>query len=77
MARTDYVALLARMQPAVERFERIVRPRAFGLANDWGEDADRADLSCPRDYYLAHSAGPYSAGHRDPPACSRPDATAL
>jgi hypothetical protein len=37
MARTDYVALVARMQPAVERFERLVRPRAFWLANDWAK----------------------------------------
>ena len=37
MARTDYVALVARMQPAVERFERHVRPRALWLANDWAK----------------------------------------
>jgi hypothetical protein len=37
MARADYVALMARMQPAVERFERLVRPRAFWLANDWAK----------------------------------------
>ena len=37
MARTDYVALVARMQPAVERFERIVRPRALWHANDWAK----------------------------------------
>jgi hypothetical protein len=37
MARADYVALVARMQPAVERFERIVRPRALWLANDWAK----------------------------------------
>jgi hypothetical protein len=37
MARSDYVALMARMQPAVERFERIVRPRALWLANDWAK----------------------------------------
>ena len=37
MARVDYVALMARMQPAVERFERLVQPRAFWLANDWAK----------------------------------------
>jgi hypothetical protein len=37
MARADYMALMARMQPAVERFERIVRPRALWLANDWAK----------------------------------------
>jgi hypothetical protein len=37
MARADYMALVARMQPAVERFERIVRPRALWLANDWAK----------------------------------------
>jgi hypothetical protein len=37
MARVDYMALMARMQPAVERFERIVRPRALWLANDWAK----------------------------------------
>lgn len=37
IARADYVALVARMQPAVERLERIVRPRAFWLANDWAK----------------------------------------
>ena len=37
MARGDYVALLARMQPTVERFERLVRPRALWLANDWAK----------------------------------------
>jgi hypothetical protein len=37
MARADYVALMARMQPAVERLERLVRPRAFWLANDWAK----------------------------------------
>ena len=37
MARADYVALVARMQPTVERFERIVRPRSFWLANDWAK----------------------------------------
>jgi hypothetical protein len=35
MARADYVALVARMRPAVERFERLVRPRAAWLATDW------------------------------------------
>jgi hypothetical protein len=35
--RADYMALMARMQPAVERFERIVRPRALWLANDWAK----------------------------------------
>ena len=37
VARADYLALVARMQPAMERFERIVRPRAFWLANDWAK----------------------------------------
>ena len=37
MARADYVALMARMQPAVERLERLVRPRARWLANDWAK----------------------------------------
>jgi hypothetical protein len=37
MARADYVVLVARMQPAMERFERFVRPRAFWLANDWAK----------------------------------------
>ena len=37
MARTDYVALMARVRPAVEHFERIVRPRALWLANDWAK----------------------------------------
>jgi hypothetical protein len=35
MARADYVALVARMQPAVKRFERLIRPRTSWLANDW------------------------------------------
>jgi hypothetical protein len=35
MARADYVALVARMQPAIARFERFVRPRATWLATDW------------------------------------------
>ena len=37
MTRADYVVLIARMQPAVERFERLVRPRASWLANDWAK----------------------------------------
>jgi hypothetical protein len=37
MTRADYVGLIARMQPAVERFERLVRPRASWLANDWAK----------------------------------------
>ena len=37
VARADYLALVARMQPAMERFERLVRPRAFWLANDWAK----------------------------------------
>ena len=37
MTRADYVLLIARMQPAVERFERLVRPRASWLANDWAK----------------------------------------
>jgi hypothetical protein len=35
IARADYMALVARMQPAVGRFERLVRPRASWLASDW------------------------------------------
>ena len=35
IARADYMALVARMQPAVGRFERLVRPRAPWLASDW------------------------------------------
>jgi hypothetical protein len=35
LARADYVALVARMRPAMERFKRLVRPRALWLANDW------------------------------------------
>jgi len=31
IARADYAALMARLQPAVEHFEGIVRPRAPGL----------------------------------------------
>ena len=37
IARADYVALVARMRPAVERFERFVRPRASWLASDWAK----------------------------------------
>jgi hypothetical protein len=37
MARVDYVALVARMQQAVQRFERFVRPRASWLASDWAK----------------------------------------
>ena len=37
IGRTDYVALVARMQPALERFERLVRPRASLLASDWAK----------------------------------------
>jgi hypothetical protein len=37
LARADYVVLVARMQPAVERFERVVRPRALWLVNDWAK----------------------------------------
>jgi hypothetical protein len=37
MARADYLALVARMQPAIEHFERLVRPRALWLANDWAK----------------------------------------
>jgi hypothetical protein len=37
IARADYVALVAHMQPAVERFDRFVRPRAFWLADDWAK----------------------------------------
>ena len=35
LARADYLVLVARMRPAMERFERLVRPRALWLANDW------------------------------------------
>jgi len=35
--RADYVALVARMQPALKRFERLVRPRASWLASDWAK----------------------------------------
>ena len=35
LARADYVALVARMRPAMERLKRLVRPRALWLANDW------------------------------------------
>jgi hypothetical protein len=37
LARADYLVLVARMQPAVERFERVVRPRALWLVNDWAK----------------------------------------
>jgi hypothetical protein len=37
VARADYVALVARMRPAVERVERFVRPRASWLASDWAK----------------------------------------
>ena len=37
IGRTDYVALVARMQPALKRFERLVRPRASWLASDWAK----------------------------------------
>jgi hypothetical protein len=37
IGRADYVALVARMQPALERFERLVRPRASWLASDWAK----------------------------------------
>ena len=37
MARKDFVALMVHVQPAVEHFERIVRPRALWLANDWAK----------------------------------------
>jgi hypothetical protein len=37
MARADYMALLDRMRPGMERFGRIVRPRAPWLANDWAK----------------------------------------
>ena len=37
IARADYVALVARMRPAAERFERFVRPRASRLAGDWAK----------------------------------------
>ena len=37
MVRADYAALVARLQPAIERFERLVRPRAFWLASEWAK----------------------------------------
>jgi hypothetical protein len=37
IARADYLALAASMQPAIVRFERLVRPRALWLANDWAK----------------------------------------
>lgn len=37
IGRTDYAALVARMQPALERFEWLVRPRASFLASDWAK----------------------------------------
>jgi hypothetical protein len=37
IARADYVALATSMQPAIARFERLVRPRAFWLANEWAK----------------------------------------
>jgi hypothetical protein len=33
--RSDYAAIVDRMLPAMQRLERIVRPRASWLANDW------------------------------------------
>jgi len=63
MARADYVALMARMQPAVERLERLVRPRAFWLANDWAKTPIRADLSgVGDDHHPAHSTGSCRTG---------------
>jgi len=35
IARTDYAAIVDRMLPAMQRFERLVRPRASWLMNDW------------------------------------------
>jgi hypothetical protein len=70
VGRTDYVALVARMQPALERFERLVRPRASLLASDWAKVP--VGVTC---FVLAAiitlpiPLGP-RAGHRDLPACS-------
>jgi len=35
IARSDYAAIVDRMLPVMQRFERVVRPRAFWLVNDW------------------------------------------
>jgi hypothetical protein len=35
IARSDYVVMVARMQPTIRRLERLVRPRAAWLANGW------------------------------------------
>jgi hypothetical protein len=35
IASSDYVAMVARMQPAVRRLERLVRPRVSWLTNGW------------------------------------------
>jgi hypothetical protein len=35
LSRADYAAIVGRMKPTVERLERLVRPRAAWLANDW------------------------------------------
>jgi hypothetical protein len=35
IARADYAAMVGRMLPTLRRCERIVRPRAAWLANDW------------------------------------------
>ena len=35
IARADYAAMVARMQPTLRRLERLVRPRVSWLANGW------------------------------------------
>ena len=35
ISRSDYAVIVDRMLPAMQRFERAVRPRASWLANDW------------------------------------------
>ncbi len=37
IARADYGAMVDRMLPSLRRFERMVRPRASWLANDWAK----------------------------------------
>jgi hypothetical protein len=35
ISRSDYAVIVDRMLPAMQQFERVVRPRASWLANDW------------------------------------------
>src|SRR5579864_1621939 len=35
IARSDYVAIVARLQPTLRRLERLVRPRVSSLTNGW------------------------------------------